>query len=425
MKRAVRGKAKTGTIVNSLPNEKLVDIPVSTAGGVSEIDISQAIAEALSNTSPDLSTVPRTVTPPVQAATAVTTAPAQPANAPPVKLKKAVGRPKINKLKMPVEIKGIIKAPVNPEDSMLEIVYRNPTMFKKIIQLYKAFTVDEVEMNFDPTGLRMVTDDHLMKSTIYTMVDGDCMDLYFCKEPIRIVVKRDDLETVFGSITKTHYKIMFVLGDNWRSELSIILKDHAYDNDLYFTVPTVTSMATKKTRVEDNDSNYPLVFTYTSNFFKAEVSRIARIANHLRIEKIGNEPLRFTCDKSSKVNVTSVYNSNAKLNLQSKLGEADILSVGVFIDHIDPLANSRTGENITIAVDKTKRISFTTHLDICTNGLPTTIIKVYTELRGPGVASTYAGAALVNANTPIKDPAHLGKTADEIARLEEIKWLSL
>ena len=157
---------------------------------------------------------------------------------PEVDIKKKPGRPKKKIVNTPIEVHGIVENAINEEDVM-ELVYCNPTMFKKLLSLYKQFEISEVEMNFSQHELKIIAKDHLCKSTIYTIIDGHCMNLYYCKHPVRICVKRDNLERVLGTLGKNHYKITFVLKDNYRSTMYMIIKDLEYDNENSFEVDVV------------------------------------------------------------------------------------------------------------------------------------------------------------------------------------------
>jgi hypothetical protein len=292
--------------------------------------------------------------------------------------KKKPGRPRKNNANAPIEVHGIMDAPVN-EGDVLEMVYSNPQMFKKIFGLLKAFDVSEVEMNFDPAGVRMVTKDFLKKSTIYTVIDGRCMNLYYCKGPVRICVKRENLEKILSTLGKNHYKITFLLKENWRSKMYMIIKDSEYNNDDTYEIDVVYKPEDTLQNVADDDTNYPIKFHVSSKHFKTRINNIKKLSQNFTIQKTGDEPLQFTYDKIQKVNWTGTYNDSTRINLVSKLNEEDIFSVSVCIDYIKPFSNSNIGDEVFLAVDKRENISFMTQLDKKDFGYATTI-KIFTEI---------------------------------------------
>lgn len=295
--------------------------------------------------------------------------------------KKRPGRPKKKVVTMPVEFHGIVEAPVNPDD-FLELVYCNPLLFKKVLQQLKAFEVSEVEMNFDPIGLKIMAKDHLGKSNIYTTIDGKCMNLYYCKAPLRICVKRDNLEKVLGALGKNHYKITFILKENYRSTLYCIIKDIEYDNDDSYEIDVVFKPEDQgRAGFKDDDTNYPIKFKISSKHFKNRISNIRRLSPTFTIQKCGNEPLQFTFDKAQKVNWIGVYNDSKKIGLESTLPPDDIFSVSVYIDYIKPFSNSNIGEEVFIAADKREKMSFMTRLDKKDTDCYACVIKVFTEIK--------------------------------------------
>ncbi len=296
--------------------------------------------------------------------------------------KKKPGRPKKKIVNAPIEVHGIVDAPVNEED-VLELVYCNPSLFKKLLTMDKQFEVSEVEMNFDQYGLKTINKDHIGKSTIYTTIDGRCMNLYYCKAPIRICVKRDNLEKVFGNLGKSHYKITFILKENYRSIMYIIVKDLEYNTDESYEIDVVYKPEDHaRAEIRDDDTNYPIKFRISSKHFKTRINNIRKLSPIFTIQKAGNDPLQFTFDKALKVNWTGVYNDSEKIDLKSTIAPDDIFSVSVYIDYIKPFSNSNIGEDVYIAADKREKMSFMTLLDKSqtTDGYAA-CVKVYTELK--------------------------------------------
>jgi hypothetical protein len=297
----------------------------------------------------------------------------------PLLVKKKPGRPKKEVPVVKIVSLGIVNAPIHPDD-VLELIYDKPMIFKKICKLYRAFDVSEVEMLFEPDKLKIITKDHLGKSTIYTTIEGRFLNLYYCKEQIRICVKRESLERVLNILGKNHYKITFLLKDNYRSAMYIIINDIEYDNDDSFEIDVIMRPVAAITELVDDDSAYPIKFTLSSRHFKNRMSDIRKISPTFAIQKMGNGPLNLTFDKGQRINWTGVYNDNSKINLVSTLDENSIFNVSVCIDHIKPFSNNTIGELVHIAADTRSKMSFTTHLDPKDNGWTATI-KIYTELK--------------------------------------------
>lgn len=295
--------------------------------------------------------------------------------------KKKPGRPKKKVATAPIEVYGIIDKPVYSED-IVELVYGNPSLFKKLLQLYKQFDVSEIDMSFNKEGVDIFCMDHLKKSNIYTFIDGKCMNLYYCREPLHIRVTQDNLDSVLGTLGKTHYKITFRLKeDNFRSMMYIIVKDIEYNNDDTYDVPIVhkPDIQASLAPVLDNDTDYPLKFKISAKHLKFKINTIKKSSKHFIIQKVGNGPIQFTYNEAQKVGFTGVYNDQEKMDIKSTILHDDIFSVSVNISYVKPFSNSNIGEEVIIAADNEKKISFTTCLDKKDIGHACRI-KIFTEI---------------------------------------------
>jgi len=295
------------------------------------------------------------------------------------------GRPKKQVNVAPVEIHGVVNDPVNPIDR-LELVYCNPRMFRKISHLYKQFNASEIELIFDPTGLKIETKDHLDKSIIYTTIPGHCMNLYYCAARTRICVRRQSLEHVLNTINKNHRKITFLLHtESYRSSLYIIIKDNDYGEDRY-ELDITHREDPPPNDAPDDDTNYPVKFKLSASHFKQRITNLRKLSNTFMIQKCGNGPIQLTCGKSEKINFSGAYPVDCpQMELVSTLGEQEILSVGMTIDYIKPLTNSGIGDEIGIAVDRERKMSFTTMMDNIPGRGYACSIKIYTKIQEFGL----------------------------------------
>lgn len=293
--------------------------------------------------------------------------------------KKKPGRPKKKAVVVQVETHGVVDKPVN-DDDLLELVYCNPILFKRIMRLFRSFEVSEIELLFRPADVKIIAIDHFGKSTIYATIDGKCMNLYYCKMPMRVCITRDNLDRVLSNLTRNHYKLTLILKENYRSIMYMIVKDVEYDNDDSYEIDVIFKPDGVENINRDDDTNYPVKFKVTSKHFKQRMTSIRALSKTFTIQKCGNDPLQLTFDKAQKVNWTGIYNDPAKIDLKCTLGPDDIFNVSVCVDNIKPFSNSDIGEFVHIAADKREKMSFTTMLDKKDNGYAATI-KVFTEIK--------------------------------------------
>lgn len=299
---------------------------------------------------------------------------------------KKLGRPPKKSVKpaIPIEVRGIIAAPVNPGD-IVEMIYSSPELFKKLFALLKGYVVSEVELNFDQNGLRIETMDRIRKTRIIENVAGNCMNMYYCREPVRVWVKRTDLDRVFGSLNKTEYKVTWMLNEKNRHILYIVIKGSTYNSDQIFEVD-IFEKATHEAIARDDDTAYPVKFKIALQYLKKQITSVAKTAKVLTIQKTGTTPLQMTVGKTATSNVcwTEVFDDGSAIELQSTIALADIFNVSVEVASILPFCKYAIGADAYIAADKTERISFQCFTDKKEAGWAASV-KIYSEIiKAPG-----------------------------------------
>lgn len=298
----------------------------------------------------------------------------------PVVVKKKPGRPKKENAVVAVEVHGIVEQPASP-GAMLELIYRKPELFKKIIHLFKQFSVSEVELIFDGTGLRIACQDHLRKSDIQVTIDGACMNWYYCRNPpIRLCISRKDLSDVLSVIDKTFTDITIMLKENYRSTMYLILCSTEYKRTLQYEIGVGY-------RQEDgpgiaghhDDGEYPLKFKMDTKSFKSLLSHTKKFDNHIKVQKCGEHPLQFGHNKAQNVNCTGIWDDAARMDIKSAIAANDIFSAAICIDYIQPFATCALSDDVYIAADKEKKMSFTAHLNQY-GPRWAAVVKIYTEI---------------------------------------------
>lgn len=313
---------------------------------------------------------------PAQAPAAVNAVAGNPQPAP---QRKKPGRPRKTVNNIQVEVHGVSDKPANVGDTV-ELVYCQPNTFKKILTILKQYEVPEVELRFEAGGMRIVTKDHLGKSTIHVILDGKRMNLYYCKDKIRVCVKREDFERVIGSITKEHYKITFILNETYRSYLHIVLRDGKYNINETFDIEVVHKDQPLTADDADDDANYPIKFVMDSKTLKTKLTSLRKLSTVWTIQKVGLEPLQFTYDGAKKINYNGVCGDAEKIKLESTVKQDETFTVSVLIDYIKPFTSASIGEDIYVAADMYEKLSLMTFLDKKDDGYAC-CVKVFTEIK--------------------------------------------
>lgn len=285
--------------------------------------------------------------------------------------RKKPGRPRKRIPMLPVERHGIAPAPT-VDENMMEFVYENPKIFKKIFTLYKTYVVGEVLFEFHKTHIKFITQDHTKKVHIFVDFDCSLLNHYFrgdnitngVDEPIRVSVKAESLSRPFKNLDKVHSKITFVLKrDEYRNILHVVLRDCEMDDDQNYEIELIPQVKVGIMPEDFDDKNYPLKFSIPSKNFKKKITDIYNVSPVLTFQKRGESPLEFTYDVPKKVSLVSVYKNESKIKLVSKVDPNDILSTSIMLEQLKPFSNSNMGDLVTVCVDKYLPASFSTDLD--------------------------------------------------------------
>jgi intracellular sulfur oxidation DsrE/DsrF family protein len=297
------------------------------------------------------------------------------------KKKKKPGRPKNPVNVCTQEFLGLVASPVRPEH-ILEFVYVNPIMLKKLFAMQRGFAVGEIEMVFGAEDIQFLSQDHLKKSRIFATIYGKCVNHYYCKETIRICVKLEHLTRIFGTLNKSINKVSFILKqDDHRAVLYVILKDGIYESEDTYEIDILSKPEAPVATVP-SDENYPVRFRMESKHFKTKIASMQKLSKNLVLQKLDNHPFQMTHEtlKPTPVNWTTTFGNASKIDFHCTLAATDILNVTVNIDYIRPFTNSTIGDDVIVSVHPTEPISFMTYLDKKEDGTPTCVLRVFTDI---------------------------------------------
>lgn len=294
--------------------------------------------------------------------------------------KKKPGRPRKVSNDPAPDIMGVVDEAVTAGD-VLELVYCSPVLFKKMLQVFKAYTVPEIEFCFSAQGARIIAKDHTGKAEIFVQINGDRMNLYFCHRPFRISVKRDSLERAFSSVTADSYKISLISKENThRSAIYLIVNNKTYNNDDQFDIDVVFK-DDGPIAVEPDVSDYPIQFVLDAKHFKKKIADIYALSDTFTIRKDENNILQFTFDRARTVNWTGVYRDTSKMQLRDTTAPGEVFSASVKLDdYVRPFAMSNAGNDVHIAADRFRKMAFAAHLDV-RETKPAIYVKVFAEIK--------------------------------------------
>lgn len=281
------------------------------------------------------------------------------------KSKRGPGRPKTRTDTPQFMTEGIVSEPTM-NNHLVEMVYGNPMIFRKIFALLKNFNIKDLNIEFTESTIEFMGVGHYTKETIQLTIFGEALTRYYVKENIKRTVSLPDIEKKTKTINKGHDKIsLLVRDDDFRSTMYMILHVFQYDVDLPLPI-TFKQNTEDKVSVAKSDENYPIRFEFDSSQFKSIITSFdsGLSADTMVIKKVGDQPMFIIPQKAEKpLSDGMPFKNPQKIKLQSTVAPEDIFSTSVKILYFKALASANIGDKIEIAADKFGPISFTTWID--------------------------------------------------------------
>jgi hypothetical protein len=289
--------------------------------------------------------------------------------------KKRPGRPKKHIEKKVISRDGIVNEPLNKDKELVsplsvhvvELLYDNPLLLKKIFHLFKTMNVSSIRVLFHYKSVRMYAIDHLEKSQVYIKIFGKKMNRYYCEEPLEISFSPTNIEKISQTFTKDHSQFIIAIDRQYkRSKVCVIVSNDEIDDDSVYKIDTETVDPYDWTIENElkHEISYPIKFELPAKYFKRKVADCGPLCDILRIEKNGGECLRFSYNFKDKHGEHSTYLKNSgKINLISAIEENDIFSTSIYLEHIKHFSSALIAEEIHISADKERNLIFTAYLD--------------------------------------------------------------
>jgi hypothetical protein len=256
-----------------------------------------------------------------------------------------------------------VRNKANNEKNHMELVYNDPKLFKKIISIFKGYFVDDIFLTFNEDTIQILSTDNTKKTIIKIVLNCSKINEYYCKKPFEISIKREYLEKIFNTIEKQHSKVVFYSdGENYLSTLYInLLNEELGINDNYIIDLTLKPNLDKSLNTSISGivkENYILQFKLQSKILKKFVNDSINSSKLLKIEKYGNDPLKFKMSINNKVAFTRVFKAEDKFDIKSKIKPNEYFSVNIEFDSIKPFSNMNISNFVNIYLDNDKKAIF-------------------------------------------------------------------
>jgi len=277
--------------------------------------------------------------------------------------KKRPGRPRKKHHGFTVPYLGIVTA--TQSEAIVNIVYDNPIMFKKILTIYKTYNVGKIFIKFEPTLTKMYAVDTIEKNGIYVEILGDKMNEYYCKSTIDIEIDNDVFTRILSEITKDCGRIELNMATPNR--LNVITKNSEYEIDTHSEFNTRIN-AEYDWAIEETIStidDYSIIFELPTKVLKTKITNLKQHADILEIEKNGTNFLKFNVEYKDHCGTNRTYfKCDDKIKMRSTINDGDLFGVSVNLEHIKSVASASIADTITIYADKVNDLVFGFILDL-------------------------------------------------------------
>lgn len=290
--------------------------------------------------------------------------------------KKGPGRPRKTPKKEPIARKGIIKTPEN-SDSLVEVLYDQPLVMKKIFQFFKAIATPHIQILFRPTDIVFYAVDHHKKSRVRIKIDATKLNNYYCKDIVDVGIAAKEMELILNKVDKDYSSIVLLNSiDGDRKHLVLVLENSMQIAEAH-RIQLVGHYNKMETENEFIDENYTIKFEYPSKYFKKTISDIKTMSPQLSIiQEDNHSPIVFEYTASNnRIHSKHTVKNSARIKLTSTLQEDETFRVDIRVDNLKPIASSQIADDIAIFVDENKAFMTKTYIDN-----KTVEIKTLTEI---------------------------------------------
>lgn len=289
--------------------------------------------------------------------------------------KKRRGRPPRKQPDSPaISSLGVVERPSNYDESernpmrvyVLELLYTNPSMFKRIFSLYRNMQAEQVRMRFERDCIKMFANDHCGRNKIYTLIDGGRLTRYFCERPIEVYINTLMVQKVLSTINKDNGIIVWQTTRQYEKSRITIMSNYDEVSERSVDDIDIASPDPYNWEIEEElayENEYPVHFRLPFKYFKKRVGDFRLLGDTLYIGG-DSSSIRFSYQfNTRKGNHISHFMQPEKIELESRLEDGDGFAPAVRLEHIRPVASSLISEHIYISADYTRNLIFTIYLD--------------------------------------------------------------
>ena len=309
------------------------------------------------------------------------------------KKSKGPGRPKTVKQTTDYPYYGITSEPLHPQvadPNEIELIYANPSMFKKLATALKVMSVNEVIFNFKDDRLEMYAKDHKCTSTLLFTIYGEKVNRYFCRRPVEMSIDAKSIYQILQTVDKDSAILSILIPTSMLGcSIRFVIHKATLDVDKVYNLDVCNSTAGMEDLEPElnGEENYPIRFKLPYKYFKKDINDYSVLTDELKLEKKGeNGHLKYTYNtKNGKIKHESKFKKSDLIDLTCTLKDEELFIVSFQVEFVKPFANALISEYVYISANSNNRLIFSCFLDDNSAGGkpgPVCVVKVFTDING-------------------------------------------
>lgn len=276
------------------------------------------------------------------------------------------GRPRKNPRRTPITRKGISPTPFE-KNNIIELMYDQPMIFKKIFQFFKLLAAAQLQMIFRKDEVIIYTEDHHNYSRIRVRIDVSKINHYYCSGEIEIGIASRDMELIFNKIDKEYTSIVMSIDSSMRNRSIMVM----FENDIKINEIHCVDLIAQYNKLNNEAAftyeNHMIKLECPSKYFRKTITEIKGLSKTLAISQENRlSPLIFEyITENRKIQSQHVITDQSRITLHSSLAlprsskntvasdaRDTSFRIDINIDHIAPIAKSQIDDKIIVQIDE-------------------------------------------------------------------------
>lgn len=272
------------------------------------------------------------------------------------KPKKRPGRPRKKPIKDPVERKGVADEP-KKDNNNVELMYDEPTVFKKAFQIFKAMQASELQMIFDEREIRVSSKNHMRNADIVVTFDCNRMVHYYCNQKTVVVLNQKNIEKINKVLGGSHTMVTIVCKKNsFRSSIIFVFQNEMKIDEVHEVKLIIPTMDNSVNMDNFKTDEHPIRFEMPCKFFKKLITDSASFSDTLSIRKVGSGELTFShLTEDKMIKSQHIVKDEKLIKLYADIDEEKTFLISVKLDYIKPLADALIADAIEVCAHQEKR----------------------------------------------------------------------